>query len=222
MVKTYYTDEQIETAQSKSILDVAHALGYDYKPVGQQGHMRISNVESLRHLELRPESNTFAWYNQDKKGNVIQLYRELTGSTFPEAMAYLLENEFSVSSYVPIEKMPYHNPYNFSETYTKAYHYLVNERKLDFEIIDLLCRKNYIRQETEHDNAVFQWVKFGSVVGSNIKSTNPNSSFKIISSNSESNFGFNIMIGEPSQVKDIFFFEAAVDALSYWSFNKDT
>ena len=83
MVKTYYTDEQIETAQSKSILDVAHALGYDYKPVGQQGHMRISNVESLRHLELRPESNTFAWYNQDKKGNVIQLYRELTGSTFP-------------------------------------------------------------------------------------------------------------------------------------------
>lgn len=222
MVKTYYTDEQIETAQSKSILDVAHALGYDYKPVGQQGHMRISNVESLRHLELRPESNTFAWYNQDKKGNVIQLYRELTGSTFPEAMAYLLENEFSVSSYVPIEKMPYHNPYNFSETYTKAYHYLVNERKLDFEIIDLLCRKNYIRQETEHDNAAFQWVKFGSVVGSNIKSTNPNSSFKIISSNSESNFGFNIMIGEPSQVKDIYFFEAAVDALSYWSFNKDT
>ena len=222
MVKTYYTDEQIETAQNKSILDVAHALGYDYKPVGQQGHMRISNVESLRHLELRPESNTFAWYNQDKKGNVIQLYREQTGSTFPEAMAYLLENEFSVSSYVPIEKMPYHNPYNFSETYTKAYHYLVNERKLDFEIIDLLCRKNYIRQETEHDNAVFQWVKFGSIVGSNIKSTNPNSSFKIISGNSESNFGFNIMIGEPSQVKDIYFFEAAVDALSYWSFNKDT
>jgi hypothetical protein len=30
------------------------------------------------------------------------------------------------------------------------------------------------------------------------------------------------MIGEPSQVKDIYFFEAAVDALSYWSFNKDT
>lgn len=218
----YYTDEEIALAQSKSILDVAHALGYDYKPVGQQGHMRISNVDSLKHLELRPESNTFAWYNQDKKGNVIQLYRDLTGSTFPEAMSFLLENEFSTSTYVPIEKQPYENIYDFSTSYTKAYDYLVNERKLDFEIVDLLCRKNYIRQENAHNNVVFQWIKYGSVVGSNIKSTNPNSSFKIISANSESNFGFNITIGEPKQVKDIYFFEAAVDLLSYWSLNKDT
>ena len=218
----YYSDEQIELAQSKNIFDVAHALGYEYHPVGQQGNVRISNIDSMQHLELRPASNTFAWYNQDKKGNVIQFYRDVTGSTFPEAMEYLLGNEFSISTYVPVEKLPYENDFNFSPSYLKAYNYLVNVRKLDFEIIDLLCKKQYIREETQYNNVVFQWVKYGCVVGSNLKSTNPDSSFKRISTNSESNFGFNITIGNLNEIRDIYFFEAACDLLAFLSDKKNT
>src|SRR5699024_4851877 len=67
----------------------------------------------------------------------------------------------------------------------------------------------------------FLWKPSGSieygVVGGN--KVNPKNQFKGILKNSEENFGFNILIGESPESH--FYFESAIDLISFYDLNKE-
>lgn len=80
-------------------------------------------------------------------------------------------------------------------------------------------------QDKQYKNAVLNWKRYGfpeeEIIGATsivTKKSSTDSPNKYIAKNSEKHYGFNITLGQP---KKIYFFEAGIDLLSYWSLNKN-
>ncbi|MEG0553293.1 MAG: DUF3991 and TOPRIM domain-containing protein, partial [Carnobacterium sp.] len=105
--------------------------------------------------------------------------------------------------------------------FSKARDYLVNERKADPKIVDVL-HKNGLLAQDKYNNVVFKAVEDGEVVGASEQGTVRNEnykrgSWKHIQENSKKGTGFHFTVGQPENIK---FFESGTDALSYASIHK--
>lgn len=94
---------------------------------------------------------------------------------------------------------------------------------MDEEIVRGLIKKGMIQQDVL-GQAIFVWNDAGRRLGATIQGiapdkNEPRGTVKKIAKNSQKHFGFNLTIGKNSD--RILFFEEPIDALSYWSLNKD-
>lgn len=102
----------------------------------------------------------------------------------------------------------------------KATNYLLKERKIDKDIVQLFVKTGLIKQD-KNNNIIFKWIDDGKIVGANRQGTSKlkknERSWKMIDEYSTRDRGFNLKIGTPKTVR---FFESSIDLMSYMSLNK--
>lgn len=214
-------DEVINRVEKMDILQVANHLGLEVRKVGNGYRAGKNNA-----YQFYTDTNKFSnYYAGQKGGNTINLVQYEQGFSFVEAVNYLADLDFSEVEVdlTPKKKPPFQWNFQTVDFPRRAENYLVNERKLPQNMVKLLLERRYI-VEDKLGNIVFPWYKNGTPVGADVRGTTYQEGkkrpyFVGIASHSE-HFGFNIKIGS-GDVTDLYFFEAPIDALSYWSLHPE-
>lgn len=219
-----YTEEEIKKASSLDIVDYCMQNDIPIK-CDSERYYRLVEHDSLI---IDRKKNEFYWNSKGVNGNIINFVREVEGASFPGALQRLLDGEkdYEKSSEVTFVSEPYEYE-KFAEKevdrFDKARDYLIKERKIDEQVVDVLHKKGLIKQD-KYNNVVFLWKdrETGEVMGGSeqgvVKSDKyKRGSWKSIQKNSTPNYGFNVLNGEPKNLK---FFESSVDLLSYASLHK--
>lgn len=219
-----YTKEDIEKAEAIDIVDYCMQNDIPVKSDSER-YYRLVEHDSLI---IDRKKNQFYWNSRGVNGNIINFVQEVEGASFPGAMQRLLEGEkdYEKASEVKYVSEPYDYEC-FSEkevsNFDRAKDYLVKDRKIDPQIVDALHDKGLIRQD-KYNNVLFLWKdrETGAVMGGSeqgvVKSDKyKRGTWKNIQKNSTANYGFNVLNGEPRNLK---FFESSIDLLSYASLHK--
>lgn len=207
--------EKVKEAEAKSIFDVASDLGYTFKKAGKY-YVGIEHDS----LVLNPIKNTYNWYSKAEYGTPINLVMREKGLDFKNAVNYLNNENFEQAkvSTVKYDYDPSKYEYKEKEDMHSSKNYLINRRMIDENLVNDLIQKNVIKEDKKR-NVVFQWKdQDGNVVGSDKRGTG-NTQFRGIDKGSDIRHAFHFTtIDKP---KDIYIFEAPIDALSYKSLYKD-
>ena len=228
------TQEEIDKALQVSIVDyiTQNNIGKIINNGSNYAKLLYDGHDSL---VINRKNNTF-YHNSNigsehAKGNIINFVRYIKGYNFREAIDSLLAFNGETTERMPAltkeEKFSYR--YKQAKYNSTAYKYLVEERKIDKQIVNQLFKQQYIMQDV-HNNIIFNWTKDGlppenteAIIGATQQLTGlpkEGQPKKWIGKNSEKNWGFNIRLG--NHIESIYAFEAAIDLLSYWSLNKNT
>lgn len=207
----------IHKVENMDILQVANYLGLEVRKIGNGYRAGKNNA-----YQFYTDTNKFSnYYSGQKGGNTINLVQYERGLSFVEAVNTLVNLDFSEVQVdlTPKKKPPFQWDFKTVEVPKRAEDYLVHERKLPQNMVKLLLEKRYIVEDVR-GNILFPWYKNGCPVGADVQGTTFRKGekrpyFKGIAKNSEP-FGFNLKIGSGA-VTDLYFFEAPIDALSYWS-----
>ncbi|MBC2164670.1 DUF3991 domain-containing protein [Listeria booriae] len=187
------------------------------------------NFEDHGTIRIDSFKNYFIHNATGEAGNAIAFVRYFEGLSFRKAVEKLLGNEYEPAvKRKPEKKKPFDYYFKDKKTTAKARKYLVEERKLDAELIDTLIAKGFIRQAGDEDDIIFVWTENGKengkVIGAAEQGTirdhdrfGSRGTKKKVAANVTPNTGFNVVLGTP---KKLFLFEAPIDALSFWSNNK--
>lgn len=217
--KKFVSKEEIASAKQVDIVDYATSNGIPLIKDSER-YYRWAEHDSL---VIDRKENFFNWNSQGIDGDSVQFAQTVGGiGSFPEAVQILNGGEYEAHS---TESVP-QEPYYYDSTrevidFSKARDYLVNERKADPKIVDVL-HKNGLLAQDKYNNVVFKAVEDGEVVGASEQGTVRNEnykrgSWKHIQENSKKGTGFHFTVGKPENIK---FFESGTDALSYASINK--
>lgn len=219
-----YTEEEIEKAASLDIVDYCMQNDIPVKSDSER-YYRLAEHDSLI---IDRKKNQFYWNSRGVNGNIINFVQEVEGASFPGAMQRLLEGEkdYEKASEVKYVSEPYdYEQFSKKEVshFDRAKEYLVNDRKIDPQVVEALHNKGLIKQD-KYNNVLFLWKdrETGAVMGGSeqgvIKSDKyKRGAWKSIQKNSTANYGFNVLNGEPRNLK---FFESSIDLLSYASLHK--
>ena len=212
------TDEEINKANDVDIVQFIQQNGIDLKSVGR-GRYHSKQYSSLVVLAT---NNKFFHNASGAKGGPIDFAQKMLGiKHFVDAVNYINNGEYNQATYVEVERGEYvYDPSKQSNDFAQAYHYLVDERKIDASIVKGLHeRKGIIRQDV-HGNVLFPFMEHDEIVGCSVRQTVPDDRFPKQWTQlwSAENRGWNFLNGEPKNLK---FFEDPIDALSYMSIHKD-
>lgn len=220
--------DKIKIAEEKSILEVASFAGQTFDRAG-------SFYKGVEHdsLMIKPNDNAFFWNSRrgekNWSGSPIQFIQnpdlagELYREDFKDAVELLNSDDFGISDNIKIEKTTPDFKYD-ENNYVKridgfkSYNYLVEERKINTQLVDDLQDQNLIKQD-HHNNVAFLWKDAeDNVVGQDLRGTSEKP-FKKIETN-HGNFGFNFT---PSKTEpdNLLIFEAPIDAMSYASLHPE-
>lgn len=210
-------DELKQKAKQVSIISVCDDKGIPYKELRNEYRLKDHGVAVYKH------DNRFHWFSKKMNGDTIDFCKEYLGMEFIEALSYLTKQDFKIIQPKVKKKKPFHYYFKHDKNFDQVYNYLVYERKIDAEIVEVLHKKGYIQQDI-NKQCIFVWGKDGQPVGASIQGTiidydrfGKRGTVKKIASNSENNFGFNVSLGRP---ESLYIFESAIDLLSYWTLNK--
>lgn len=216
--------DKIKIAEEKSILEVASFAGQTFDRAG-------SFYKGVEHdsLMIKPNDNAFFWNSRrgekNWSGSPIQFIQnpdlagELYREDFKDAVELLNSDDFGNADNIKIEKTTPDFKYD-ENNYVKridgfkSYNYLVEERKINTQLVDDLQDQNLIKQD-HHNNVAFLWKDAeDNVVGQDLRGTGEKP-FKKIDTD-QGHFGFNF---KPSDVEpeNLLIFEAPIDAMSYAS-----
>lgn len=229
-----FTDEQIFKAVSVPIVDYIEAKGigkliqhgHNYMKLQYDGHDSL--VIDLRHNQFIHNA-----YKHEKNayGNIINFVQYINGNQidFREAVQEILE--FAGEDYVPVERMIEEKEFIYDYVEAKynsrAYNYLVKQRCINRDIVNRLFEERYIIQD-KYNNVIFNWTIDGlppkepsNIIGATQQLTHKpedGKPSKWIKEGSQRDCGFNIQLGD--RIESLYFFEASIDLLSYWSINQ--
>lgn len=229
-----FTREELEIAKSADLCDVAGALGYTVKRVGN--YYTLKEMDSIRIYNRR---SWFRWSRQHDTagcgGSQIDFLKTFAGMEIKEAVFWLLDftgyRRLAEDGKRPELK---HQALNVEETKEKKfvlpapahgnkylYSYLNNERAISREVIDYFVKSGLIYEAKSYHNIVFKGndkdgrTRFASMRG--VSDTN-GKCFKCDVAGNDKNYGFNVHRGESSEVV---VFEGAIDAMSYMDIFRD-
>lgn len=220
-----YSKEEINQAKQVDIVDFINTHGKGTL-TGSRRYMKY-HINGHDSLVIDRKKNYFYHNGQSRGDNIITLLTDYEGYTFGQAVGLLLGEE--LEQHTPFEESDepeeaFKYQYEKDTSITQARNYLVEKRGLDQQIVDYLIDNNYLIQDKKFKSAVLNWKEFGipdgDIVGATSITTSnqQGSSSKYIMKTSKRHYGFNITLGQP---KKLYFFEAAIDMLSYWSMNKN-
>ncbi|MCW6660016.1 DUF3991 and toprim domain-containing protein [Aerococcaceae bacterium NML191292] len=231
-----FTQEQLEKAMSVPIVDYIEAKGIGQ--LIQHGHnymkLRYDGHDSLV-IDLRKNEfihNAYA-HEKNARGNLINFVQYIQNNEvgFVEAVQEILE--FAGEDYIPVERIIEEKEFIYDYVEAKynsrAYNYLVKERCINREIVNRLFEERYIIQD-KYNNVIFNWTVDGlppkepsNIIGATQQLTrqpDEGMASKWIKEGSQKDSGFNIQLGK--RTESVYFFEAAIDMLSYWSLYYDS
>lgn len=220
-----FTKEELAIAKSVDLTAVAGCLGYTVKRIGN--YYTLKEIDSLR---IYNKKSWFRWSRQYDKGenggSQIDFLRVFAGMNVKEAVFWLLDfagyrgyKERETKAVITEvkageEKKPFILPPVASDNHF-LYQYLMRDRKLSKEVIDVFVREGLLYEERRHHNIVFKGTDrnghslFASMRG--VFDRNGNS-FKCDVAGNNKNYGFNVWDEESLEVE---VFESAIDLMSY-------
>ena len=229
-----FTSEELAIAKSADLCDVASSLGYTVKRIGR--YHTLKEMDSIRIYDRR------SWYRWSRQGNnsgnggsQIDFLKTFAGLETKDAVFWLLD--FVGYSRLPDtskELVLKHQAKEPKKTQSKAfilpapardnrylYNYLNGERAISKEVIDFFVKKGLIYEAAGYHNIVFKGndkegnTKFASMRGVFDGNGKP---FKCDVAGNNKLYGFNV-VREGS--KEVYVFEAAIDAMSYMDIFQD-
>src|SRR5699024_4759230 len=216
------TKEDIEKARLVSIIDYVDKTGMG--ELTQNGKYYRLHYAGHDSIVIDSEKNRFYHNSTSEKGDVIYFLKYFEGKSFVEAVSKLSEGNYEDTVFNNIKNTQPKEPFKLPDYLTierdKIDEYLTNERCISKSTVDYFYRKGMIKQD-KIGQVYFLWkpsgtIDLGVVGGSKI---NVENGFKGILNNSEENFGFNILIGDAPESH--FYFESAIDLISFYDLNKD-
>lgn len=212
-----YSKEEIEKAQSMSLLDYVEMRGYEL--------LRSKNQVRLKeHDSLVISNNKWKWFSQNKGGGTLDFLITYENKGFIEAMKILLEEKEvtkKISKYIRpkvvqkvIDELPEKN-----SNYRRVYAYLGKTRGIDYNIITDMVKKGLLYEDKEHSNCVFlgkdtnKDVKYGLKIG-----TTTDKKYKGELPGSDKRY--NIEINNSTKNSTVCLYESVIDGMSHASLLK--
>lgn len=184
-------------------------------------------LEEHDSLVFFPDNIDGQWkrFSTGEGGDAIAFVEWYYDTDFKKAIDILIDSkvqEIDPSKRHNVKKKPFQYKKEYeSSKLDKAKEYLIKERNIDKNIVQLFIQTGLIKQD-QRNNIIFKWIDDGKIVGANRQGTltpkDGERSWKLIDKNSTTNRGFNLKIGKPKTLR---FFESSIDLISYMSLNKD-
>ena len=213
------TDEQKERAAFVNLPQFLMAHGFDLKKVGREYVWK--NHDSL-HIKDNGPGERGAWFrfSEDKGGDNIGFLREYMGMSFVDAVEALtgehIDRIYTPSrTYEQKPKTVTARELSLAEADNcrRVFAYLCKTRGLDYDMLSALVKKGVISQEEKTGNVLFKYFDTdGKVIGAEKVGTSTEHKFKGIATGSVGGHGFEVVRGTGEKA---FFFESAIDMLSY-------
>lgn len=213
------TDEQKERAAYVNLPQFLMAHGFDLKKVGREYVWK--DHDSL-HIKDNGPGERGAWFrfSEDKGGDNIGFLREYMGMSFVDAVEALtgehIDRTYTPSrSYEPkpVQQTARELSLAEADNARRVFAYLCKTRGLDYDLVASLVRQGVIAQEEKTGNVLFKYYDTdGKVIGAEKVGTSTDHKFKGIATGSAAGHGFEVVRGTGEKA---FFFESAIDMLSY-------
>ena len=213
------TDEQKERAAFVNLPQFLMAHGFDLKKVGREYVWK--NHDSL-HIKDNGPGERGAWFrfSEDKGGDNIGFLREYMGMSFVDAVEALtgehIDRIYTPSrTYEQKPKTVTARELSLAEADNarRVFAYLCKTRGLDYDLVASLVRQGVIAQEEKTGNVLFKYYDDqGKIIGAEKVGTSTEYKFKGIATGSAAGHGFEVVRGTGEKA---FFFESAIDMLSY-------
>lgn len=213
------TDEQKERAAYVNLPQFLMAHGFDLKKVGREYVWK--DHDSL-HIKDNGPGERGAWFrfSEDKGGDNIGFLREYMGMSFVDAVEALtgehIDRTYTPSrTYEQKPKTVTARELSLAEADNarRVFAYLCKTRGLDYDLVASLVRQGVIAQEEKTGNVLFKYYDDqGKVIGAEKVGTSTDHKFKGIATGSAAGHGFEVVRGTCEKA---FFFESAIDMLSY-------
>lgn len=213
------TDEQKEKAAFVNLPQFLMAHGFDLKKVGREYVWK--DHDSL-HIKDNGPGERGAWFrfSEDKGGDNIGLLREYMDMSFIDAVEALtgehIDRTYTPSHTYepkPVQQTARELSLAEADNCRRVFAYLCKTRGLDYDMLSALVKKGVISQEEKTGNVLFKYFDTdGKVIGAEKVGTSTEHKFKGIATGSVGGHGFEVVRGTGEKA---FFFESAIDMLSY-------
>lgn len=207
MSKKSYTQRELEEAHNTNLVDFLRRMGETLKREGSN-YKWIHNNEAIS-----VKGNV--WYNHytGDSGEATQFVQKYWGVSYVDAVGILLNG--TICSTEEDDK-PFYLPERHVNM-RRVYSYLVEQRGIVTEVVDVFADSNLIYEESKRHNVVFVGLDAnGKAKHAHMRGTYPGSTFKMTVAKSDPDYSFH-WIG-PSD--ELFVFEAPIDMLSYITLNE--
>ena len=216
-------DEQKERAAYVNLPQFLMSHGFDLKKVGNE---YVWKEHDSLHIKDNAPGERGVWhrFSTGEGGDNIGFLREFMGMSFIEAVEALNGEHYDLTytpsrTYEQKPKTVTARELSLAEADNcrRVFAYLCKTRGLDYDMLSALVKKGVISQEEKTGNVLFKYYDAqGKVIGAEKVGTSTEHKFKGILTGSAGGHGFEVVRGTGEYA---FFFESAIDMLSYLQMN---
>ena len=193
--------------------------GFDLKKVGKE---YVWKEHDSLHIKDNGPGERGQWFrfSENKGGDNIGLLREYMDMSFIDAVEALtgehIDRTYTPSHTYepkPVQQTARELSLAEADNCRRVFAYLCKTRGLDYDMLSALVKKGVISQEEKTGNVLFKYFDTdGKVIGAEKVGTSTEHKFKGIATGSVGGHGFEVVRGTGEKA---FFFESAIDMLSY-------
>ena len=212
-------DEQKERANLVNLPQFLMSHGFDLKKVGKE---YVWKEHDSLHIKDNSPGERGQWFrfSENKGGDNIGLLREYMDMSFIDAVEALtgehIDRTYTPSHTYepkPVQQTARELSLAEADNCRRVFAYLCKTRGLDYDMLSALVKKGVISQEEKTGNVLFKYFDTdGKVIGAEKVGTSTEHKFKGIATGSVGGHGFEVVRGTGEKA---FFFESAIDMLSY-------
>lgn len=213
------TDEQKERANLVNLPQFLMSHGFDLKKVGKE---YVWKEHDSLHIKDNGPGECGQWFrfSENKGGDNIGLLREYMDMSFIDAVealtGELIDRTYTPSRTYeskPVQQTARELSLAEADNCRRVFAYLCKTRGLDYDMLSALVKEGTISQEEKTGNVLFKYYDDqGKVIGAEKVGTSTEHKFKGIATGSAGGHGFEVVHGTGEKA---FFFESAIDMLSY-------
>lgn len=213
------TDEQKERANLVNLPQFLMSHGFDLKKVGKE---YVWKEHDSLHIKDNGPGERGQWFrfSENKGGDNIGLLREYMDMSFIDAVEALtgehIDRTYTPSHTYepkPVQQTARELSLAEADNCRRVFAYLCKTRGLDYDMLSALVKKGVISREEKTGNVLFKYFDTdGKVIGAEKVGTSTEHKFKGIATGSVGGHGFEVVRGTGEKA---FFFESAIDMLSY-------
>ena len=213
------TDEQKERANLVNLPQFLMSHGFDLKKVGKE---YVWKEHDSLHIKDNGPGERGQWFrfSENKGGDNIGFLREYMDMSFIDAVEALtgehIDRTYTPSRTYepkPVQQTARELSLAEADNCRRVFAYLCKTRGLDYDLLSALVKNGVISQEEKTGNVLFKYYDDqGKVIGAEKVGTSTEHKFKGIATGSAGGHGFEIVRGTGEKA---FFFESAIDMLSY-------
>ena len=213
------TYEQKERANFVNLPQFLMSHGFDLKKVGKE---YVWKEHDSLHIKDNGPGERGQWFrfSENKGGDNIGLLREYMDMSFLDAVEALtgehIDRTYTPSRTYeskPVQQTARELSLAEADNCRRVFAYLCKTRGLDYDMLSALVKEGTISQEEKTGNVLFKYYDDqGKVIGAEKVGTSTEHKFKGIATGSAGGHGFEVVHGTGEKA---FFFESAIDMLSY-------